>query len=203
MKTSFGIIGILFLTLLLLGGCVFFQSSETFYYLFEYPEPPVLRPEAPQVMGTVAVEELEVSPVFDRRQIVRRTSGPQLSFLSNELWAVTPSTGIQSLMIERVRDSGLFESVEPERRDLDPRYLIGGRLESLAYDCCEENQVAKVSLTLLFRDAVSGELLARSGGDFERELPEGNTYRFVIAVNETLGEQIDALIEEIDRWSRE
>lgn len=201
MTTHVRTTGILLLTTLLLGGCVFFQSSETFYYLFEYPEPPVLRHEAPQIVGTVAVEEPEVSPVFERRQIVRRTSGPQLSFLSNELWAVSPSSGVQSLTIKRLRESGLFGTVEPERRDLEPRYLIGGRLESLEYDCCEETRVATVSFTLFFRDARSGELLARSGGVFERELSEGTTYRFVVAVNEILGEQIDALIEEIDRWS--
>jgi ABC-type uncharacterized transport system auxiliary subunit len=185
----------------LFSGCVFFQSSETFYYLFEYPpEVPVELQEA-AIAGTLGVEEPEVSPVFERRQIVRRVDGPQLTFLSNDLWAVTPSSGVQDLLLERLRASGLFAVVEPESRELEPAYLVVPRLDRLELDESGETPRARVSLELSFREAVTGEVLLTVAGRRERELREATAYRFAVAVNEILGEEIDALIEEIDRWS--
>lgn len=203
MKLRIQILALMVIQTLLLGGCLLFQSSETFYYLFEYTEPVPVSYQEPKVVGTLGVLEPEVSPVFERRQIVRRAQGPQLSFLSNDLWAVTPSAGVQSLLLERLRDSGIFESIEPERRDLEPRYLLAARLETLEYDNREERAAARVSITLSFLDARTGDTIARTEEEIARELSEATTYQFVVAVNEILGQEIDALIEEIDRWSAE
>lgn len=203
MKLRTQVSTLILLQTLLLGGCVLFESSETFYYLFEYTEPVPVSYQEPQIPGTVAVLEPAVSPVFERRQIVRRTRGPQLSFLSNDLWAVTPSAGVQSLLLERLRNAGIFESVEPERRDLEPRYRVASRLDRLEFECCEENGAARVSIALSFLDARTGDAIVRTEEKIVRELPDSTTYQFVVAVNDILGQEIDALIEEIDRWSAE
>lgn len=182
-------------------GCVFFQSNETFYYLFEYDREPPVRLEQAAIAGTLGVEEAEVSPVFERRQIVRRTEGPQLTFLSNDLWAVTPSSGLQDMLMERLRASGLFEAVEPEARELEPAYLITSRLDVLEFDESSEVPRARVSVELFFREAVTGNTILAVGDEQIRELEEATAYRFVVAVNEIFGEEIDTLIEEIRRWS--
>ena len=195
-------IGSLLLLLpLLMTGCVFFQSNETFYYLFEYDREPPVRLEQAAIAGTLGVEEAEVSPVFERRQIVRRTKGPRLTFLSNDLWAVTPSSGLQDMLMERLRASGLFEAVEPEARELEPAYLITSRLDVLEFDESSEVPRARVSVEIFFREAVTGNTILAVGDEQTRELEEATAYRFVVAVNEIFGEEIDTLIEEIRRWS--
>lgn len=201
MKRWRSIGSLLLLLPLLASGCVFFQSNVTFYYLFEYDrEPPVLLEEAP-VDGTVGVEEAEVSPVFERRQIVRRTEGPQLTFLSNDLWAVTPSSGLQEMLMDRLRASGLFEAVAPEARDLAPAYLITSRVDVLEFDESGEVPRARVSIQIFFREAATGTVILAVGDERSRDLEEATAYRFVVAVNEIFGEEIDRLIEEIQRWS--
>lgn len=202
-----GLLGILLLPLLL-GGCVFFRSNETHYYLFEYDTPETERTDSsdpasqsqPLIRGSLIVEEPVVSPIYERRQIVQRTQGPQLTFLSNDLWVVNPSSGVQRLLLDRLREARLFGSVEPARRDLPGDYRLTSSVDRLELDIREESARARVSLGLLLRRTSSGEIVLTGGGSRSRELSEPTPYRFAVAVNEILREEIEAFILAVEEW---
>ncbi|NBF39288.1 MAG: hypothetical protein GVY14_02630, partial [Spirochaetes bacterium] len=95
---------------LLLSGCLSQRIEPTNYYVLEFD---ASVPGAPPERGagddagaagtggqgaSVIIQDAEVAPMFDRRQLLQRLDGPLVRYRNGDLWAVSPATAVANLV---------------------------------------------------------------------------------------------------------
>lgn len=181
--------------ILLFNGCVLFQSNESFHYLMESDVPVAVRQETPIVPETVAVAEPSVVSIYERRQIVQRTSGPQLRLLTNDLWAQPPSEGVQGVVAERLKLWGGFTDVVPEDRRSDARYLLTTSIDRLEFDVSASEPAADVDILFILLDTNDGTPVpfVQYRHEERRVLPTDTPLDYVVATNAMIATGIDQM----------
>jgi len=200
---------------LLLAGCLSQQSAPTNYYVLEF-DPSVAGAAAsgaaaagatgaagPEAGPAVIVQDAEVAPMFDRRQLLQRLEGPLVRYRSGDLWAVSPSTAVADLVREGLLHSGRFAAVR-EGRNAAGRYQAVVRIEELTHYCCAAAVEAEVAGELLLYDLAepgsrggdAGAVtpVARHGFSRREALADETPLAFVEAVARILSEELVAFL---------
>ncbi|MFP3959982.1 MAG: ABC-type transport auxiliary lipoprotein family protein [Spirochaetaceae bacterium] len=194
---------------LLLGGCISpgGSSERTTYYLLEFDG------AAADFAGTdktatadgasaggqgprVIVRDAEVSPMFDRRQLLQRLEGPMVRYLSADLWAVTPSVGIASLVREGLLESGRFGAVVRGRRP-QGEFEVLTEIDALTYHCCRDEREAEAEVAgrFLLVDARNGEEITAHSFTDRHPLEEDTPRAFVEAAAAMLSAELGEFVE--------
>ena len=198
-----GAIVVLTITFLLLSGCLSQQGrSPTNYYVLEFDAAVAGRstdlPAPDEAAGrrqAVVIQEAEVAPMYDRRQLLQRLEGPLVRYRSADLWAVSPPTAVADLVREAVEWSGLFGVVR-QGRNAEGRYQIVSRVDELAHYCCEEPLSARVAGEFALIDLTSREVLVRHEFERREDLPGVRPRAFVEAVARVLSEETVAFLSD-------
>ncbi|MFO7780952.1 MAG: ABC-type transport auxiliary lipoprotein family protein [Spirochaetia bacterium] len=190
---------------LLLSGCLSQPMEPTNYYVLEFdgsvPGAPPERGAADDT-GAAAVEgqgpaviiqDAEVAPMFDRRQLLQRLDGPLVRYRNGDLWAVSPATAVANLVREGVERSPRFGSVSTGRRAAGS-YEVVIRIDALTHYCCSRMSEGEVAGELTLLDLRSGSTVV--GRRFERreELADEEPRSFVEAVSRILSEEVVAFL---------
>jgi uncharacterized lipoprotein YmbA len=101
------------------------------YYTLELAPTPRPAASDPPGIGTVAVSPFGTSAYLRQGRIVYREAPNQIAFYEYRRWAADPGATVTTAMIETLRSSGPFSSVEPFNVHAKPEYLLTGRLERL------------------------------------------------------------------------
>ena len=101
------------------------------YYALELV--PTLKPGAsdPPRMGTLAVRPFGTSAYLRQGRIVYREAPNEVAFYEYHRWAAEPGAAVTTAVMETLRSSRLFSSVEPYEVHDKPEYLMTGRVERL------------------------------------------------------------------------
>jgi ABC-type uncharacterized transport system auxiliary subunit len=101
------------------------------YYTLELA--PTLRPGTsdPPKLGTLAVRPFGTSAYLRQGRIVYREAPNEVAFYEYRRWAADPSAAVTTAVMETLRPSGLFSSVDRYDVHDKPEYLMTGRLERL------------------------------------------------------------------------
>ena len=197
---SFGLL--VFMSALLLSGCLSPPSEPTNYYVLEFDgSVPGALPERAPVDDAgaaaaadgqgpaVIVQDADVAPMFDRRQLLQRLEGPLVRYRSGDLWAVSPATAVANLVREGVERSARFGSVTTGRR-ADGSYELVIRIDALTHYCCSRESEGEVAGELTLLDLRSGSTVV--GHRFERReaLGDEEPRSFVEAVSRILSEEV-------------
>jgi uncharacterized lipoprotein YmbA len=129
MKKAF-VLACALLAALLMFGCGGKVRYPKYYTLALAP---TLQPAAndPRIDGTVAVRRFETPAYLRQGRIVFREAPNQVGFYEYHRWAADPGATVTIAVMETLRSSGLFSTVESyEGRD-KPEYLLTGRIERL------------------------------------------------------------------------
>ncbi|NBB90516.1 MAG: hypothetical protein GVY23_04830 [Spirochaetes bacterium] len=205
---------LVFMSALLLSGCLSPSSEPTNYYVLEFdssvpgslPEPPVAdgaeargEGEAVEAGGqgpAVIVQDAEVAPMFDRRQLLQRLEGPLVRYRSGDLWAVSPATAVANLAREGVERSAHFGSVTTGRR-ADGSYELMIRIDALTHYCCSGEAEGEVAGELTLLELDSGSTIVAHRFERREALGDDEPRSFVEAVSRILSEEVVAFLGKV------
>lgn len=197
----------LFVLVALVGvGCVTQRRSVTNYYVLEFDATALERARSsaeageaevdPDSAAGVIVEEAEIAPMFDRRQLLQRREGPVVRYLSSHLWAVSPSRAFGEFVRDGVGRLGFFEEIT-FGRNARGRYEIQTRIDALTHYCCTEPVSGEVAGELTLVEVASGEELLRHEFSQRRELADEQARIFVEAITEVLSAELATFLVEV------
>ncbi len=116
--------------LALMTGCAGKVHYPDYYMLAMAPSKQAATNDSGQ-FSTVAVRRFDTPGYLRQGRIVYRESPEQVGFYEYHRWASEPGQAVTSAVIESLRTTGLFSSVEPYDGQEHPEYLLRGRLERL------------------------------------------------------------------------
>ena len=192
---------IVLMSALLLSGCLSQPSEPTNYYVLEFdgsipgapPEPAVADEAEAAETGdrgpAVIIQDADVAPMFDRRQLLQRLEGPLVRYRSGDLWAVSPATAVANLVREGVKRSPRLGSVSTGRR-AEGRYEVVIRIDALTHYCCSRGSEGEVAGELTLLDLRSGSTVIGHRFDRREALDDGEPRSFVEAVSRILSEEV-------------
>lgn len=199
---------IILLSALLLSGCLSQTGAPTNYYVLEFdgsvpgapPEPVVPDDAGAAVTGNqgpaVIIQDAEVAPMFDRRQLLQRLEGPLVRYRSGDLWAVSPATAVANLVREGVERSPRFGSVSRGRRAAGS-YEMAIRIDALTHYCCGRVSEGEVAGEITLLDLRSGSTVIRHRFERREALADEEPRTFVEAVSRILSEEVVAFVGKV------
>jgi uncharacterized lipoprotein YmbA len=115
---------------LVMLSCAGKTRYPKYYTLTIAPAPKPLISDPPKPV-TLAVRRFETPPYLRQGRIVYREAPGEVGFYEYHRWATDPSATVTSGVIDALRLSKLFSSVELYDGHSKPEYLLSGRLERL------------------------------------------------------------------------
>ena len=194
---------------LLLSGCLSQPTEPTNYYVLEFDTSvsgaPPERGAADDAGGAatvdgqgpaVIIQDADVAPMFDRRQLLQRLDGPLVRYRNGDLWAVSPATAVANLVREGVERSPRFGSVSTGRRAAGS-YEVVIRIDALTHYCCSRASESEVAGELALLDLQSGSTVTRHRFERREALGDEEPQSFVEAVSRVLSEEVVAFLGKI------
>ena len=114
----------------LLTGCAGKVRYPDYYMLALAPSKQPATSD-PGQFATVAVGRFDTPGYLRQGRIIYRETPEQLGFYEYHRWASEPGQAVTSAVIDSLRTTGLFASVEQYDGQERPEYLLRGRLERL------------------------------------------------------------------------
>lgn len=195
---------LILVSVLLLSGCLSQPIEPTNYYVLEFDASvPGAPPEngPPEDVGAaddagsaaVIIQDAEVAPMFDRRQLLQRLDGPLVRYRNGDLWAVSPATAVANLVREGVERSPRFGSVSTGRRAAGS-YEVVIRIDALTHYCCNRVSEGEVAGELALLDLRTGSTVTRHRFERREALADEEPRSFVEAVSRILSEEVVAFL---------
>ncbi|MDP8220337.1 MAG: ABC-type transport auxiliary lipoprotein family protein [Candidatus Stygibacter frigidus] len=120
------IIFLLILITLMLVGCSVSEMIEKQYYIFDYNnnnERPELFQDTP-LPYSVMIQNARISQTYTRKQIVIRHYGPQIRYMTYNLWGIRLQDAIPDIFSTRLEKYGVFDTVNRDMLVENPNYQI-------------------------------------------------------------------------------
>jgi uncharacterized lipoprotein YmbA len=127
-RKNLEIAGTCILVLLMLG-CG--KTKYPKYYTLAVTPTPQPALKDPPGNATLAVRRFETSSYLRQGRIVYREGPDQVGFYDYHRWAADPGATVTSGVIDALRSTKLFSSIEVYDGRSKPEYLLSGRLERL------------------------------------------------------------------------
>lgn len=80
---------------------------------------------------SLRVNELDITPAYDKDKMVYRFSPYQFQYYNYMLWAVKPNKMVTELVVRHLDHSGLFKMVSRDYGETRPEYEMSGVLEAI------------------------------------------------------------------------
>ncbi len=153
-------LALLFLGMILIGGCSF-GSSPSYrvnHYTLEYP-PPVLK-EPSAINELLRVERFSVCQTYNTSAMIYK-EGPHLRNVDPyNRWRTKPGEMATENLVRDLRNSGLFRGVISYSDSGDARYLLEGQVDEFL-ELNEKNSLALLSLNVTLVDLKKSNVAER------------------------------------------
>lgn len=189
MKKSF-IIGLLLLTLLMVGCFAKVDKAATNYYVLDYQSSTEVPDLVMQNNNGKALHVMNgrVNRTYNRNQIVVKESFYQVRFLADELWANRLSDAIPAIISQRLRAYNIFSSVSREATEKDPDYYLETNILNL--EKIEGKQPrAFLRIEFILRDSSGEKTIVAHSAERYSELIDNSTVYFVQVINNMIMEE--------------
>ena len=131
-----------------------------------------------------------VSRTYERRQIVQRSGGPQITYLATDLWGVDLGVAMADLLADSLRERELFEEIQRHHRVQRPDLELYSELRVAEHICCSNIEPqARVAAVLLLRRQADQRVLVEHRFERFDPLPDSQIETFVLRVNTILLEE--------------
>jgi ABC-type uncharacterized transport system auxiliary subunit len=100
-------------------------------YILNLPAPASPPVPAPDVRGTLAVDEFGCPRYLCEGRIVYRPTAEEIGFYEFHRWATRPSDMIGQYVADTIRSLGLFKSVALQQTGVEAAYVLKGAIERL------------------------------------------------------------------------
>jgi len=174
--------------MILLSGCLSEKAAINRHYTIEWTddrkeaEAPVTR----LIGGLCEIEQVEISPLYEKTQIVNRSDSHEITYYKYHQWAIRPSVAVMEVLRTYLEGAGLFESVSARySRDI-PDYRFSTTIRQL--EVIETKNQFQAHLHLEFRiiNNADGNTLVEHRADRTESLAKRELNLFATAISEML-----------------
>ena len=132
-----------------------------------------------------------VNRTYERRQIVQRSGGPQITYRATDLWGVDLGVAVADLLADSLRERKLFEEIQRHHRVQRPDLELYSELRVVEHICCDNSEPpqARVAAVLLLRRQADQTVLVEHRFERFDPLPDSQIETFVLQVNTILLEE--------------
>ena len=179
-----------------LTGCFGATTAEQRYYTMSLPN---TAPPPPSRKGMeLLLHEVEVSPVYNRPQIVYRISPQELQFFHQNNWADRPSRMLGQLLAQSFARSGIFRSVVERIGEKPPNYVLDTTVQAIEELEGQGQWFAHLAMTFRLTRFEDNRTVWQFAFDERRALAEQNVGLVVRAMSDMLHEQLQIALPEVD-----
>lgn len=157
--------------LILAGGCFGSRAVQRSFYVLHADK--ATGPSQSKLRGLVRVRDLDAESVYEKFQIVIRSSPWQLRYSGTNLWAVRPNVMIGDILQTTLQDAAVFGAVTRELTEARPDFTLGGDLSALEVYDSEDIWFAHLAMSLRLTRFSDGKQLWR--WEFDRRKKVGST----------------------------
>jgi ABC-type uncharacterized transport system auxiliary subunit len=112
----------------LLGGVLAACGSARPIYYYSL-DPPAVTPSAQKLDVSLIIGRVNAPLVYRDTRIIYRTGPNELGLYQEHRWAESPSELVQEMLVESLRRSGRYQSVQPLMSNAKVDYILRGRVE--------------------------------------------------------------------------
>lgn len=182
--------------LLVLTGCWGTTTAEQRYYTLSLP---AAMPKAEtRRQAELLVREVEISPIYNRPQIVYRYSPQELQFFRQNNWADRPSRMIGQLLVKAVSDAGIFRTVVERMGAAAPAYVLDTNVEAIEELQGGDVWFAHLAMTWRLARFEDNLTLWQFSFDERRPLARQELAQVVRAMSEILDEQLRIALPQLE-----
>lgn len=180
----------------MLTGCFGATTAEQRYYSISLPN--IEQPTQSHHNAQLLIREVEISPVYNRPQMVYRISAQELQFFHQNNWADRPSRMLGQLLAQAITHAGIFRNVVERLGDKPPDFVLDTSVQSI-----EELQgggmwFAHMAMTFRLARFADNATIWQFTFDQRRPLTQQDLGLVVRAMSEILDEQLHIALPEID-----
>ena len=190
------------IVLMLVVGCSTGKIKPVNYYVLEYyrhSEQSDLRLQKPFDYN-VLVQDTYIPKTYSRKQIVIRHLGPKITYSSNDIWAVSLSDIIPSLIAQRLSRYNVFRQIQREFLEEKPDYEITTVLNNLELLEYEEFNQARLNMDFFLKKSGEEKYLVHYSTNREEKLLDDQVDTFVMKINNLIFEETDNFIGMIEEY---
>jgi ABC-type uncharacterized transport system auxiliary subunit len=174
--------------MILLSGCLSEKAAITRHYTIEWSDE---RKEAEVsdtrlIGGLCEIDQVEISPMYEKTQIVNRSDSHEVTFYRYHQWAIRPSVAIMEVIRTYLEGAGLFESVSARYSRAIPDFRFSTTIRQL--EVLERNNQFQAHLHLEFRiiNNADGSILLEHSTDRTESLEKKELNLFASAISDIL-----------------
>lgn len=171
------------------------QTMRSFYVL--YSQGVDVRHEAPPIPGMVRVRNMDADSVYEKFQIVVRSSPYQLRYSEANVWAVKPHQMMSDLIARVLAESGTFSAVTRELIEARPDFTLSGKLLAAEVYDSDDLWFAHLAFNLHLSRFADGARLWSYELDARKPVPTRTFPHAVRALSELLQEALEEAVGEL------
>ena len=190
---------ILFILFLAFFSSCFSQKINKKYYEIYYKAQKTKQQQLPYI---IRVKRFSIDKIYDRYNIVNRTSAYELEYSKSQFWAVKPERMIADLITNQIKVSNIFKDVTI-KYDKIPDLVLSGRILVLDNIKSEKDVFARISIELKIFDFKTNKTLVNYR--FERRKKVVNKSMVYVAreMSNILQEEVNKfLVEAYEKLSK-
>ncbi len=192
---------LLLLTILLLTACSNAVIQTKKYYILEYKpvkENKDLIQKKP-LDYSVRVLDAEIPRIYDKKQIVIKSSDNMIEYDTNNLWADRVSPNISTLILTRLTRYNVFKQVFTDfQQKADYEVVI--KVNTLEFIDYNTRWAAHLNFELYLRNTKDNQFVLRHFADKNVELYDDRIELFVQTINDMVMDETDTFIQKTVKY---
>lgn len=182
---------ILFSTLglmILLSGCMSEKAVITRHYTIEWADD---RKEAAGenqwlIPGRCEIDQIEISPLYEKTQIVNRSDSHEISYYRYHQWAVRPAVAVMEVVRTYLEGAGIFENVSARYSRAIPDYHFTTTIRQLELIESKKEFLAHIHIEFSLVSNADGSILMEHRADRTTPLEKKELNLFAAAISDML-----------------
>jgi ABC-type uncharacterized transport system auxiliary subunit len=180
--------------MILVSGCMSEKALITRHYTIEWSDD---RKEADGedksvIRGRCEIDPIQISPLYERMQIVNRSGSHEITYYKYHQWALRPSVAAMEVIRTYLEGANLFESVSTRYSRAIPDYRFSTTIRQL--EVIESKTQFQAHLHLEFRiiDNSDDRILVEHRADRTEPLAEKELNLFASTISDILVSELRA-----------
>jgi ABC-type uncharacterized transport system auxiliary subunit len=178
----------------MLAGCGAARPIK--YYTLD---PPAVTPAAQRLDTTLLIGRISAPILYRDTRIVYRTGANEMGLYEDHRWAAAPSQMVEEMLLESLRKSRRFRSVQPVASNAQGDYVLRGRIER--FEQVEGKPLStRVWLHLRLYDPKEGHTVWTQNYEQDVEASSNDFPSVVAALDQNLQRGIQELTAGLDQY---
>ena len=191
--------------MMLVSGCLSEKNVITRHYTIEWSGNlnEAGTTNGPLIPGRCEIDQVEISPMYEKTQIVNRSGSHEVTYYKYHQWAIRPSVAVMEVIRTYLEDADVFESVSARYSRNIPDYRFSTNIRRLEVIESKNLFQAHLELDLKLINNADGRILIDHKANRTEDLAKKELNLFASAISNMLVSELGTFEELIRQRSEE